>query len=320
MGGTASRPLEPSAVRTKRVAVSTAQVKIKQEGSVVGAGGPPVRERAVITQNKEPLKAKEAAKPKAPSEPVVVDKKGKGAKVVVRPANAEPLQTTDDEDAPGATNELIPELRVPKLKIAGKAAKLGKTKRVPKVGSAISAAKAKAIKRKKAKSADPKSSKVRIGEGRFTLQVKATKSKGEADEFMRALRRKNFFPHLIVVDTPKKGRFYRIRVGRFETMEEARAFQREFGARSGQSESGYVTRLQSAMIHFFTCRGLVVHPRPRPRRPVSAFRFCKVRSDHSGRRRRCRLSAPWLSFRILANDVYSSRIGGRVLYGQLLFS
>ena len=243
VGGTASRPLEPSAVRTKRVAVSTAQVKIKQEGSVVGAGGPPVRERAVITQNKEPLKAKEAAKPKAPSEPVVVDKKGKGAKVVVRPANAEPLQTTDDEDAPGATNELIPELRVPKLKIAGKAAKLGKTKRVPKVGSAISAAKAKAIKRKKAKSADPKSSKVRIGEGRFTLQVKATKSKGEADEFMRALRRKNFFPHLIVVDTPKKGRFYRIRVGRFETMEEARAFQREFGARSGQSESGYVTRL-----------------------------------------------------------------------------
>ena len=83
----------------------------------------------------------------------------------------------------------------------------------------------------------------RVTRGRFTLQVKATKTKSEAESYMASLRRSNFFPHLIVVDTPKKGRFYRIRVGRFETMEEARAFQREFSSRSGQDESGYVTRL-----------------------------------------------------------------------------
>ena len=82
-----------------------------------------------------------------------------------------------------------------------------------------------------------------MGKARFTLQVKATRDKAVADNFVKTLQKAGFYPHRVLISLPRKGRFYRIRVGRFETIEEARAFQRSYSERSGMSDGGFVTRL-----------------------------------------------------------------------------
>ncbi|MEZ4434608.1 MAG: SPOR domain-containing protein [bacterium] len=78
---------------------------------------------------------------------------------------------------------------------------------------------------------------------RYTLQVKAARDKAEADSFMAEIRAAGFTPHLVLADVPGKGRFYRVRVGRFASMADARAFQRRFKAESGQPDGGFVTDL-----------------------------------------------------------------------------
>lgn len=78
---------------------------------------------------------------------------------------------------------------------------------------------------------------------RYTLQVKAARDKAEADAFMAELRRAGYQPHLILADVPGKGRFYRVRVGRFASMAEARDFQRSYKSKTGQPDAGFVTDL-----------------------------------------------------------------------------
>ena len=82
-----------------------------------------------------------------------------------------------------------------------------------------------------------------MGRGRFTLQVKADRDPAIIDTFMKNLKQAGFHPHKIRVSLPGKGQFFRVRIGRFETMEEARAFQRKYRASSGQDDGGFVTRL-----------------------------------------------------------------------------
>ncbi len=77
----------------------------------------------------------------------------------------------------------------------------------------------------------------------YTLQVKAARDKGEADAVVEKLRKAGFEPSLIVADVPGKGRYYRVRVGRFENVEKAREFQRKLKAQSGLTDAGFVTDL-----------------------------------------------------------------------------
>ena len=77
----------------------------------------------------------------------------------------------------------------------------------------------------------------------YTLQVKSIKDKGEADAFIAKLKADGFEASLIMADVPRKGRYYRIRVGRFESMEAARDFQRQFKSQSGLTNAGFVTDL-----------------------------------------------------------------------------
>jgi DedD protein len=77
----------------------------------------------------------------------------------------------------------------------------------------------------------------------FTLQVKAAREKSEADAVAEKLRKAGFEPSLIVADVPGKGRVYRVRVGRFDSVEKARAFQRRLKAESGLPDAGFVTDL-----------------------------------------------------------------------------
>lgn len=78
---------------------------------------------------------------------------------------------------------------------------------------------------------------------RYTLQVKAARDKAEADAFIAELRAAGFTPHIVLADIPGKGRFYRVRVGRFASMGDARAFQRRYKVESGQPDGGFVTDL-----------------------------------------------------------------------------
>ncbi len=78
---------------------------------------------------------------------------------------------------------------------------------------------------------------------RYTLQVKATKEKDDADRFIATLRQAGFEPHTVLADIPGKGRYYRVRIGRFDSLEDARAFQRSYKARSGQADGGFITDL-----------------------------------------------------------------------------
>ncbi|MEZ4434145.1 MAG: SPOR domain-containing protein [bacterium] len=78
---------------------------------------------------------------------------------------------------------------------------------------------------------------------RYTLQVKAARDKAEADAFIAALRRAGYKPHVVLADVPGKGRFYRVRVGRFASMAEAREFQRSYKMKTGEPDGGFVTDL-----------------------------------------------------------------------------
>jgi cell division protein FtsN len=77
----------------------------------------------------------------------------------------------------------------------------------------------------------------------YTLQVKAAREKPEADAVAEKLRKAGFEPSLIVAEVPGKGRVYRVRVGRFDSIEKAREFQRRLKAESGLPDAGFITDL-----------------------------------------------------------------------------
>ncbi len=77
----------------------------------------------------------------------------------------------------------------------------------------------------------------------YTLQVKASRDKDDAEGFVASLRRAGFEARLVQADIPGKGRYYRVRVGRFDSIEEARAFQRRYKVESGQVDGGFITDL-----------------------------------------------------------------------------
>ncbi len=67
----------------------------------------------------------------------------------------------------------------------------------------------------------------------WTIQIKAFRARGEAREFMQILTANGHKPYLMTADVEGKGRFYRVRLGQFKTMEAAdkkrRAFERAEG-------------------------------------------------------------------------------------------
>jgi cell division septation protein DedD len=60
---------------------------------------------------------------------------------------------------------------------------------------------------------------------RYTLQVAAHPDMDSAKSHMERLRKMGLEPHLISAAIPGKGKFYRVRVGKFGSMDEARSFQ-----------------------------------------------------------------------------------------------
>lgn len=57
--------------------------------------------------------------------------------------------------------------------------------------------------------------------GRFTLQLSSFQDKDEAERFMAKLRSAKLKPYLILSQIPDRGTWYRVRVGKFRTWDEA---------------------------------------------------------------------------------------------------
>jgi len=67
----------------------------------------------------------------------------------------------------------------------------------------------------------------------YSLQIRAFRNIVEANEFVSTLRREGYTPHMILSDIPGRGRWYRVRVGRFGTMDEALRYQAVFEKKEG---------------------------------------------------------------------------------------
>jgi cell division protein FtsN len=214
--------------------------------SVVAAGpsrgGPeqvPVHVPAIVMQ---PSNDERGAS--APVEPAVREEGTPGPKALAAATpGPSPAPSPPDEDE-GRVDGPVTPLTPPRVEVAPipPPPDEDEPRPLPSLGGATaapkSAAPAPAPAAPKAER-DPRSA----AGGAYTLQVKAVKDKAEADEFVARVRAAGLEPSVIIADVPGKGRVYRVRVGRFESMESAKRFQREFKDRTGLPEAGFVTDL-----------------------------------------------------------------------------
>ena len=70
---------------------------------------------------------------------------------------------------------------------------------------------------------------------RYTLQVGSHTDRAKADRQVENLEGMGLEPHVIMVEVPNRGRFYRVRIGKFHSMEEARGFQGSIQTNRGVS-------------------------------------------------------------------------------------
>jgi DedD protein len=70
---------------------------------------------------------------------------------------------------------------------------------------------------------------------RYTLQVAAHPDMDSARKHMKRLRTMGLEPHLVSAAIPGKGEFYRVRVGKFGSMDEARSFQSDLERKNSLS-------------------------------------------------------------------------------------
>lgn len=77
---------------------------------------------------------------------------------------------------------------------------------------------------------------------RFTLQVGSFQDKDEADTFFRTLQGGEYKPYMVEADVPGKGTYFRVRVGGYESFDEALEAKSKF--EDSQHVIAYVTRLK----------------------------------------------------------------------------
>jgi DedD protein len=63
--------------------------------------------------------------------------------------------------------------------------------------------------------------KAESGNGNYTLQLSSFQARTEADQFIQKLQQQGLHPHVIPTPIPGRGTWYRVRLGRFKSWEEA---------------------------------------------------------------------------------------------------
>lgn len=70
---------------------------------------------------------------------------------------------------------------------------------------------------------------------KYVIQIKAFRNEQEATAFAKSLQDKGHPVVLTTIDVPGKGQFWRVRLGPFDTLDDARAAQRKFEAAEGHT-------------------------------------------------------------------------------------
>ena len=76
--------------------------------------------------------------------------------------------------------------------------------------------------------------------GKYTLQLQSVRDPDEAQMFLELMKDRGYHPFVQRVELGDKGRWHRVRVGRFMKMKAAQKFKRKF-----ESDQGFSTRIMS---------------------------------------------------------------------------
>lgn len=68
---------------------------------------------------------------------------------------------------------------------------------------------------------------------KYTLQISAYPERDRARTRMRRLEKMGLDPYLVAGELPEEGTYFRVRIGKFSSMEEARTFKRELERKRG---------------------------------------------------------------------------------------
>jgi DedD protein len=85
-------------------------------------------------------------------------------------------------------------------------------------------------------SVDPKTSSA------YTLQLASIPSRGEADQMLRELRGRSYDAYMLEVTLPDKGTFYRVRVGHYDNLDQAKKALGIIQSREGKFFDAWVTQ------------------------------------------------------------------------------
>src|SRR5262249_25461538 len=86
----------------------------------------------------------------------------------------------------------------------------------------------------------------------FTVQIKASPTKAEADEEVRQLKAKSISAYIVKSDVPGKGVFYRVRAGVFSNRDDAKRFGANLQQRGVVSEF-FVTPYEKSPDYVASC-------------------------------------------------------------------
>ena len=81
------------------------------------------------------------------------------------------------------------------------------------------------------------------GAGNFTVQVGSYPDASQANERVSSLRASGFEARAAAVEIPKRGTWYRVQAGRFQTREEAARFGAQLRAK-GAADNALVTEVE----------------------------------------------------------------------------
>lgn len=168
-----------------------------------------------------------------PAKPAQAPKPAEGAPTQVKPSEEAKPAPKPEPTAPSATAEAKPAPMQPKPE----APEQNRAESQPPstVGEAAAAL------QKVVDSFQPQDADENALPARYTLQVSSHPDRDSAEKEMDRLRGTGVEPHVLAVDVPGKGKLYRIRVGKFHSMDEARNFQGQLKEKRGVA--GFVTPL-----------------------------------------------------------------------------
>jgi cell division septation protein DedD len=184
-----------------------------------GSEPPPSKPTTVTVAMPPPPAPKPEPKPEPTPEPAPEAASAPAAEPAAGPEPLDPPVAVAQAPAPKPAPEPKPVAAAPKpVPASGKVTPEPVPTRTTSPESGLKAAFARATQRPAEAAPD----------GDFTLQISAFQSRAEADRFSARLRDRGYAPYIVAAEVPRKGTWYRVRMGRFKTREAAARYLADF--------------------------------------------------------------------------------------------